>query len=220
MNYSVLSLFVCAFFAACSHSPRLEVNDTDSAKGRLGFRQTVVFSDLVRFHGHPCDGLMEGMQALQLGLSALYPDGVLDRTNTRVVSKSSPCLADAAIYLSGARMQYGSFYVDDSMDGLYVLQRIDNGIAVRVTRNAHVKPTEIDRLGALAVKCKLSPRELDQLKTMEDEYLDFLKSTPPEYNFTVSPLKNFRWQQQLRGDYPKTDIINKNQPMSHCLKIE
>lgn len=215
MGYFSLFLGVFALLTSCSFSPKVAVNDTDSAKGRLGFHQTVDFSDLVKFHGHPCDGLMEGMQSLQLGLKVLYPDGVSDRTNTRIVSKSSPCLTDAALFLTGGRMQYGSFYVDDELDGLYVLQRIDNGQAVLVTRNAHVKPPEIDRLGALALERKLSTQELDMLKSMEDAYLVFLRKTPAERHFTVSPLKDFKWQPRLRGDYLKTDVVNKDQPRSH-----
>ncbi len=37
--------------------------------------------------------------ALQEALLQLYPDGIIDRTDTRIVSKPSPYLTDAAIYI-------------------------------------------------------------------------------------------------------------------------
>ena len=37
--------------------------------------------------------------ALQEALLQLYPDGIIDRTNTRIVSKPSPYLTDAPIYI-------------------------------------------------------------------------------------------------------------------------
>ena len=92
-----------------------EVIDTDFSKGQLTNIQNVKYDDLVKFHGHSCDGLLEGMQALQVGLKVLYPDGIVDRTNTRIISRSSPCLTDAAIYLTGGRYQYNTFYVTDSI---------------------------------------------------------------------------------------------------------
>ncbi|WP_394331308.1 FmdE family protein [Pricia antarctica] len=36
--------------------------------------------DLVKFHGHLCDGLVVGHLALQLAMHELYPDGIIDRT--------------------------------------------------------------------------------------------------------------------------------------------
>jgi acetolactate decarboxylase len=189
---------------------KLNVIDTDFSKGQLTYIQQVRYRDLVRFHGHSCDGLLEGMQALQLGLKTLYPDGVVDRTNTRVVSKSSPCLTDAAVYLTGGRYQFGTFYVDDSIKGMYIIQRIDDGQTVMVARNQGVKPEIIDVLGKQAVAKKLNYGELRKLKKLEDDYSKKLKGTDPARNFTVMVLTDYKWAPRLRSDFTKTDIINKN----------
>lgn len=186
------------------------VIDTDFSKGQLTHIQQIKYKDLVRFHGHSCDGLLEGMQALQLGLKVLYPDGIVDRTNTRAISKSSPCLTDAAIYLTGGRYQYHTFYVDNGIEGLYILQRIDNGQTVTVIRNAGVKPPEIDSLGSLAIEQKLSINQLNELKRLEEKYAKFLMRTPPKLNFTVKHITQFNWQPVLQSNFIKTDIINKN----------
>ena len=156
------------------------------------------------------DGLLEGMLALKLGLHELYPDGIIDRTNIRVVSKSSPCLADAAIYITGGRYQYNSFYVSNEFDGLYIIQRIDNGKAIQIIRKSGVKPQAIDSLGNLAIAEKLSYTQLQELRKMEEEYSKFLKKTPAISNFQVIILDEYEWKPLLKRDYFKTDIINKN----------
>lgn len=190
----------------------MKVNDTDFSKGRLGNVQNIDIDDLVKFHGHLCDGLVVGQLAMQQALQKLYPDGLIDRTNTRVVSKPSPCLTDAAIYVAGGRYQYNTFYVSSDMDALFTVQRIDNGKAVTVKLKKGVKPQEIDRLGAIAVKGTLPACDLDKLKAMEDDFTVKLLSTDPGENFIVKELIDFKWNPVLKADYLKTDILNKNLP--------
>lgn len=190
----------------------IRVNDTDFSKGRLGFQQDIGLDDLVKLHGHLCDGLLEGYLAMQQGLNALYPEGVTDRTNTRAVSKPSPCLTDAALYLSGGRYQYGSFYVSKDFDGLYMLQRADNGRAVAVVRKPGVKPAVIDEMGDKAIAGQLSPCELDELRALEDGYLAFLREANPAEIFEVRELEGFEWRPVLKNDFLKTDILNKDKP--------
>lgn len=193
-----------------SFAQKSKVIDTDFSKGQLYNIQTIRYKDLVRFHGHSCDGLLEGMQALQLGLKQLYPDGIIDRTNTRVVSKPSPCLTDAAIYMTGGRYQYNSFYVSTDFDGLYVIQRFDTGESIRIVRNEGVKPKTIDELGDLAIAQKLSYKQLQELRKLEDAYAKFLKRTNPEKNFTLVRYIEFDWTPMLKLNFVKTDIINKH----------
>jgi len=151
INVNALRRLVCLLLLQCGciallSAQNQKVIDTDFSKGQLVNIQNIKYNDLVKFHGHSCDGLLEGMQALQLGLKVLYPNGVVDRTNTRVVSKASPCLTDAAIYLTGGRYQYNTFYVDNNIPGMYIIQRIDNGKTVVVSRNENVKPAIIGPL--------------------------------------------------------------------------
>lgn len=193
-----------------SYKTGLRVNDTDFSKGRLGNIQKIELEDLAKFHGHLCDGLVVGHLALQEALLRLYPDGIIDRTNTRIVSKPSPCLTDAAIYLTGGRYQYNSFYVSEDIDGLFVVQRIDNGKTVVIRINQGVKPEAINLLGAKAVKGELSPCELDGLKALEDDFSEKLLRTDPKTNFTVTKLSDFEWKPVIKNDFVKTDIMNKH----------
>lgn len=189
---------------------RMKVNDTDFSKGRLGNVQNIDLDDLVKFHGHLCDGLVVGQLALQQALKKLYPDGIIDRTNTRIMSKSSPCLTDAAIYIAGGRYQFNTFYVSDKIAGLYTVQRLDNLKAVTVQLKKGVKPQEIDQLGAIAVKGELPACDLDKLKALEDDFTEKLLATNPDENFIVTEILDFKWNPVLKNDYLKTDILNKD----------
>lgn len=190
----------------------MRVNDTDFSKGRLGNIQTIDLDDLVKFHGHLCDGLVVGHLALQQAMKQLYPDGLIDRTNTRVVSKASPCLTDAAIYDTGGRYQFNSFYVSDAVDGLFVVQRIDTEKTVGVQIKNGLKPKEIDQLGAIAIKGELPACDLDKLKNLEDDFTETLLSTDAKKNFIVTEISDFNWNPVIKSNYIKTDILNKNAP--------
>ncbi|RMG29041.1 MAG: hypothetical protein D6730_04570 [Bacteroidetes bacterium] len=186
--------------------------DTDFSKGRLGLKHQLALEDLAKFHGHLCDGLVVGYQALREAFKILYPSGVVDRTNTRIVSQPSPCLTDAAVYLTGGRYQFNTFYVSKDIPGLFVVQRIDDGKTVAVSLNKGVKPAAIDSLGKLAIQGKLAACQLDKLKEMEDRFSDYLLQSPPSANFTVAALHHFEWNPVLKNDVVKTDILNKNTP--------
>ena len=193
------------------HSLTLKVIDTDFSKGRLKLKHELSLEDLEKFHGHLCDGLVVGFLGIKEGLNVLYPEGTIDRTNTRIVSKSSPCLTDVAVYVTGGRYQFNSFYVDNSIeDGFYIIQRKDNGKAVKVNMKKGIKPAEINELGAKAIKGELPACDLDKLKRMEDNFSEKLLSTNPIDNFIVTEITGFEWKPVLKNDYIKTDILNKN----------
>ena len=153
---------ILIFMANMAYPQKIKAIDTDFSKGKLSHIQTIRYSDLVKFHGHSCDGLLEGWQALELALNKLYPEGIIDRTNTRIVCKPSPCIADVAIFLTGGRYQYNTFYVSKDFEGLYIVQRIDNGLTIQFLRNYNVKPAAIDSLGNLAIMQKLSYEEFTE----------------------------------------------------------
>ncbi len=207
ISITILSIVITLNF---SLAQSLKVNDTDFSKGRLGNIQNIQIEDVTKFHGHLCDGLVEGFIALQYGLYALFPDSIIDRTNLRIVSKSSPCLTDLAIYLTGARYQFGTFYVSNDFEGLYIVQRIDNQKTINIIRKPNIKPAIIDEMGSQAIKGKLSPCQLDTLKQLENEYMRFLQKNDPQTMFEIKKMLNFTWSPILKNDFVKTDILNKN----------
>ena len=206
----LLLLFV--LFISCNTSEKISFStiDTDFSKGRLTHIKTINLKDLENFHGHLCDGLVEGAMAIELAMKELYPNQPIDRTNLRIVSKPSPCLTDVAIYITGGRYQFNTFYVDTVFRGLYIIQRIDNKQTVSVSRKENVKPKVIDSLGILATKQILSPCGLDSLKNLENNYARYLLKHKPEELFTVTKMENFIWKPSTKYDFIKTDILNKN----------
>ncbi len=211
MKYLIV-IFISGLLVSCQFSKQISFTtiDTDFSKGRLTHQQKINLTDLEKFHGHLCDGLIVGSLAMQQAMTILYPNQTIDRTNLRIVSKPSPCLTDVAVYLTGGRYQFNTFYVDNAFDGLFIVQRIDNNKTVSVSLNKGVKPTAIDSLGNLAIQNKLSACELDNLKKLEDNFSKFLLQNKAEKLFTVKNIDNFIWTPKLSNQFIKTDITNKD----------
>lgn len=115
------------------YTPAFAVLDTESSLGPYATTpKRIEVVDLVRMHGHACDGLVVAACALKLGLDRLYPDGVVDRTDTGCVTNNSPCFGDAAAYLTGGRVRFGTQRVDPSLGAVFVVQRLSTGHTVRV----------------------------------------------------------------------------------------
>ena len=209
-----LVFFISILVSSCQSTKQIAFTtiDTDFSKGRLTHQQTISMNDLEKFHGHLCDGLVVGALAINQAMKELYPNKPIDRTNVRIVSKPSPCLTDVAIYLTGGRYQFNTFYVDTAFDGLYIVQRMDNNKTVSVSLNKGVKPTVIDSLGNLATQQKLTPCDIDNLKMLEDNFTKQLYKSDPNKIFTVKSIDNFTWQPNVKNTFIKTDIINKQQP--------
>lgn len=192
------------------HNPTIQTLDTDFSKGKLNHTQNISLNDTAKFHGHLCDGLVVGFLGLKEALLFLYPDGIVDRTNTRIVSKSSPCLTDVAIYLTGGRYQFNSFYVDDSIEYNYIVSRIDNGKTFGIKLKSNIKPSIIDEMGNKAIQKELASEELEKLKILEDDFSTFLLDSNPKDLFIIEDIKNFKWHPKFENQFVKTDIINKD----------
>ena len=194
------------------NNPTIQTIDTDFSKGRLNHIQNISLEDVAKFHGHLCDGLVVGFIGLKEALHQLYPDKIIDRTNTRIVSKSSPCLTDIAIYLTGGRYQFNTFYVDNSIAFPFIVQRIDNEKTYGVKLKPGIKPQIIEEMGNAAIDGKLSPCEIDDLKKLEDDFSALLLSSVPADLFIVEKINDFKWEPVLENCFIKTDIINKALP--------
>lgn len=191
-------------------NPTIQTIDTDFSKGRLNHIQTISIDDCAKFHGHLCDGLVVGFLGLREALHLLYPNKIIDRTNTRVVSKSSPCITDVGVYLTGGRYQFNTYFVDDSISYPYIVQRIDNGLTYGIKLKPGIKPHIIEDMGNKAIEGKLSPIELDDLKKLEDDFSNKLLSLNITSLFDIDKIENFAWQPVLDNKFIKTDVLNKN----------
>jgi formylmethanofuran dehydrogenase subunit E len=202
----IIIIFTNGVFA---QNPSIEVLDTDFSKGRLQNIQTITLNDAVKLHGHLCDGLVAGFLGLKETMYKLYTDSIIDRTNNRIVSKPSPCLTDIAIFITGARYQYNTFYVSDSIKYQFIVQRIDNEKTYGVKLKLGLMPSAIDSLGKLAVKGDLDACGIDSLRKLENEFSSFLLSKNPKDLFIIEEIKNYKWLPVLKSNFLKTDVLNK-----------
>lgn len=215
MNKIATAFLVLFVNFLLAQNPSIKVLDTDFSKGRLHNVQSITLNDAVKLHGHLCDGLVVGFLGLKEGLYKLYPDSIIDRTNNRIVSKPSPCLTDIAIFMTGARYQYNTYYVSDSIRYQFIVQRMDNEKTFGIKLKPGLMPTSIDSLGKLATKGELDACGIDNLRKLESEFSNFLLSKKPQDLFIIEEVKNFQWKPVLKSNFLKTDIINKK--LQNCL---
>ena len=137
--------YVPEWVTSAPYAPVFRVRDTLHKYGRYASKtKLITIKDLIKFHGHLCGGLVEATCALSLALNTLFEDGIIDRTDLRIVSNNSACGADVASYLTGARVRFASHNIDNKLKGGgFIVQRISTGQTVRVWRNPQVYPTEV-----------------------------------------------------------------------------
>lgn len=196
--------------------PVFRVRDTESSHGRYATEiKRIDGIDLVRFHGHPCDGLFRGMYAMSLALESLFPDGVVDRTDLRFLSRNSPCLGDVGAYLTGGRVRFGTQDVANRPGVWYIVQRISTGKTVEVAEGEGFFPREMINMESQLAH--LSQREKSEavatLKRMQEDWLrNSLFPSRPEENYTVREI-DFEWEDvpyAHKGE--RTDVLYKDVP--------
>ena len=190
------------------------VLDTESSHGRYSKEyKEIRFSDLVKFHGHACDGLYRGSYALTVALHDLFPDGIVDRTDLRVVSRNSPCLGDAATYLTGARVRFGTQDIRNRSGVWYIVQKISTGETVSVSEDEKFFPQEIADVEASLSSLngiKLS-KQLTLLKNMQDSWVQsVLLTTEPDDHYHAKRIE-YEWKEvQYNNKGIRSDIIFKD----------
>ncbi len=200
------------WMAHAPFAPVFEVLDTESSLGPYASRtKTITLKDLVKMHGHPCDGLVTAACALSLGLRELYPDGVIDRTDTGGISNNSPCYGDVVAYLTGGRIRFGTQKIDPGLGNEFILHRFSTKQTVKVTLKPGVFPAEVTRLETKIRGGDFSPAEMRRCQQLQWDYARHLLQRPPTESFTVTPLAHFDWRPDAYEHLgTRGDIINRN----------
>ena len=191
------------------------VRDTQSALGRLSASpKEISLKDLARMHGHLCDGLVISFVELKAELQRLFPDGVVDRTDLRVVSKNGPCWVDAAAWLTGARINFQTLRVDSAVGDGFIVQKISTGVAWEVRLKPGVFP---ETLAALEKRIRdlradgkpVDPAEVERFEEMANALIRQLLNTPPAELLSLTERPGYRFQfNDLYGG--RGDIINRD----------
>lgn len=201
-----------AWLSDSPHAPTFAVRDTESALGPYAERaKTITLGDLVRMHGHACDGLVVAAAALSVGFAELYPDGIIDRTDTGCISNNSPCFGDVAAYLTGGRIRFGTQKIEPSRGISFVLHRFTTGETVEITLRDGVFPADLRALEARLRSGDFTPTEMRECQTRQWQFAQDLLQRPLSDSFETRRLQGFVWEPDAypnRG--PRGDIVNRN----------
>jgi len=197
----------------------VRVRDTESAVGRLSAESKEIgLKDLARMHGHLCDGLVISFVELKAALLRLFPDGVVDRTDLRVVSKNGPCWVDTAAWLTGARINFQTLRVDAAVGDGFIIQKISTGETWEVRLKAGVFPEPQaaleNRIRDLrAAGQPVNASDVDRFEAMANDLIRHLLNTPPSELLVLTARPAYRFQfNDLYGG--RGDIINRDlQPL-------
>ncbi len=190
------------WLARTPHLPEFQVRDTLHKYGRYDARTKIItVADLVRFHGHLCGGLMEAAVALRAAFDALFPEGVIDRTDLSVISNNSACGGDVAAYLTGARARFGSHIIDLSLGGgEFIVRRASTGQVVHVRMNPDVYPSEVKVQMRKLESGDFAPEDIDLFGELQWAYAGRLASRPASDSTLVDALPDFVWPEPTCQD--------------------
>ena len=202
------------WMARAPYAPIFHVRDTESSLGPYAdHTKTITIEDLIKMHGHPCDGLVTAAGAMYVGLRQLYPDGVIDRTDTCCTTNNSPCYGDVAAYLTGGRIRFGTQKIDPNLGNQFILHRISTGQTVTVTLKDGVFPKEVASLEAKLRAGDSSVADIRRCQRMEWDYARHLLNRPLDQSFSVVWMKGYAWQADpyihagTRGDVIKKNAL-------------
>ena len=183
------------WLGSAPYTPVFQVRDTVNKYGRYADRaKAITLKDLIKFHGHFCGGLVEGATALKVAFDALFPDGIIDRTDLHIASNNSACGGDNAAYLTGARTRFGAHFIDKGLGpSEYVVQQVSTGRAVRVRINAATYPTEVRKQMRKIESGEFGPADIDPFQTLQWDYARRLVSRPPTDSVDLVDGADYVW---------------------------
>ena len=197
------------------YNESIKVLDTQSALGRYAQKtKEITLKDLALIHGHLCDGLVISYVEIKEVLKKLFPDGAVDRTDLRVVSKNGPCWVDVATMMTGARVNFKTLSIQPEIGDGFIIQKISTGEAYSVHLKNGIFPNEQAELEYKIRSLKKEGKpvlaeDIDRVEKMHNELSKMLLNTHPDNLLDIKKLDNynytFNFETTNRGD-----IINKN----------
>jgi formylmethanofuran dehydrogenase subunit E len=201
------------------YAPVFEILATRGTQGRYyPYTYAVTLKDLVKMHGHDCEGLTHAANCCYVAFKILFPDGIIDRSVLWGICGKSPCWSDVTAYLTGARMQYGNlgFFKDKRYGHAIILYREDTGVVVLATWKKGINniPGEPVMLpGKIKWKTKINmddvrvlkqvvkkaggtptPYQVDQMRYYQWMHINDILNRPLEESYQAQILKDFRWE--------------------------
>jgi len=225
------------------YAPVFEMLATQGTQGRYyPYTYPVTLKDMIRFHGHDCEGTIHAAANARVAFDILFPDGIVDRSVLWGISGNSPCWSDAVAFLTGARLQYGNlgFFKDKHYSHAIILYREDTDVAVLATWKTGInnipgepvmlpqriewKP-QVDTAAVMALKAEVkaaggepTPYQVDLLRHLQWKHVNDILEHPLESSYQAQILDGFRWQdwidpaKTISAPHVRSDTRLKNYP--------
>jgi len=206
------------WLAEAPHAPVFKVRDTINKYGRYASEPKIItIKDLIKFHGHFCGGLVEGVTALRVAFDRLFPDGIIERTDMMIASNNSACGGDVAAYLTGTRARFGTHLIDPKLkESDFVVKRISTGKSVRVVINAATYPPDVRSQMKKIESGKFEPADIDLFQDLQWAYAKKLVSRAASESVDVTDNPVYTWPEPPCKDMGKRrDNDYKDMPEAH-----
>lgn len=233
-----------ASMVAKPYAPEFEMLATRGTQGRYyPYTYAVTLKDIIKWHGHDCEGLIHASNAAKVAFKILFPDGIIDRSVLWGISGPSPCWSDATAFLTGARVQYGNlgFFKDPKYGHAIILYREDTGVAVLatwkkginnipgepvvlpgvITWKPKVSMDEVEALKAVVKKAggKPTPYQVDRMRYQQWSQINDILERPLEESYQAKVIENFEWEdwidpaKTMAKTHVRSDTLLKNYPL-------
>lgn len=228
---------------AMPYAPTFEILATKGTQGRYYDRTyAVTIKDIIKWHGHDCEGISHSANCCKVAFNILFPDGIIDRSVLRGITGTSPCWSDGVAFLTGARLQYGNlgFFKDKNYSHAIILFREDTGMAVLATwkkgiNNIPGEPvvlpgeikwkTKVNMKEVLDLKNVVKnaketpdPYQVDLMRYYQWQHINDILSHPLDESYQAKILENFKWEdwvdasKSVPNPHKRGDIRLKNYP--------
>ena len=228
---------------AMPYTPVFEILATRGTQGRYyPYTYAVTIKDLVKFHGHDCEGLSHAACCCKVAFDILFPDGIIDRSVLWGITGTSPCWTDAVAFLTGARIQYGNlgFFKDKRYGHAIIIYREDTNQAVlatwkkginnipgepvmlpeEITWTPEVSMDEVRELKRVvkAAGGKPTPYQVDLMRYYQWKHINDIQKRPLTESYQAKVIDNFKWvdwvdaSKVISNPHKRGDIRLKNYP--------
>ncbi len=225
------------------YAPVFEILATKGTQGRYYQRTyAVTIKDMIKWHGHDCEGTTHAANNMKMAFKILFPDGIIDRSVLKGISGKGPCWSDAVAFLTGARVQYGNlgYFKNKDYNHAILLYRTDTKVAVLATwkkgiNNIPGEPvvlpgkikwkTKINMQDVIDLKMEVKnskghpkPYQVDLLRYYQWMHVNDVLSHPLEDSYQTKIIKDFKWEdwidktKTIPNPHKRGDIRLKNFP--------
>lgn len=228
---------------AMPYAPVFEILATKGTQGRYYQRTyAVTLKDMIKWHGHDCEGTTHAANAMKIAFEILFPDGIIDRSVLKGISGTGPCWSDAVAFLTGARLQYGNlgFFKNKDYNHAIILYREDTQVAVLTTlkkgiNNIPGEPVvlpeaitwtpKVSMQAVMDLKSEVknakgnpTPYQVDRLRYYQWQHVNDVLSHPLHESYQAKIIENFNWddwvdkEKVFSSPFKRSDTRLKNYP--------